>query len=135
NKGTNHDMHIIAGYDWNRRMFKVHTTILKDRCDYFKIELSNQSICKNPDGIIVYYKEDISPEIFKLILDYIYTGEFSNGLYDIKVNILDFIIAADEMLLPKLVGSLESLLIDNYLKQYSPEIEAWMSCLITIDKS
>ncbi|KAF0508479.1 Cullin-domain-containing protein [Gigaspora margarita] len=128
------DIYIIAGYDWNHRMFKVHTSILKDRCDYFKTELSNQSICKNSDGIIIFYKEDISPEIFELILEYIYTGEVSNRLYDTNVNILDFIIAADEMLLPKLVDSLESHLIDKYLKQFSPEIEAWISCLITINK-
>ncbi|CAG8748053.1 40052_t:CDS:10, partial [Gigaspora margarita] len=118
------DIYIIAGYDWNHRMFKVHTSILKDRCDYFKTELFNQSICKNSDGIIIFYKEDISPEIFELILE----------LYDTNVNILDFIIAADEMLLPKLVDSLESHLIDKYLKQFSPEIEAWISCLITINK-
>ncbi|CAG8768146.1 22823_t:CDS:2 [Dentiscutata erythropus] len=72
-KGINNDMHIIAGYDWNRKIFKVHTSILKDR-------------------------------------------------------------SADEMLLPNLVNSLESILIDNYLKQSSPEIEVWLSCLITINK-
>ncbi|CAG8497773.1 15096_t:CDS:10 [Dentiscutata heterogama] len=155
----NIDMYIIAGFDWNRRIFKVHTSILKDRCDYFKKALSNKCIRKNSDGIIVFYKEDISPEIFKLILDYIYTGVISIGLYDTDVNILDpiidadekifskstghhdtdvnildFIIAADEMLLPKLVSSLESLLIDKYFKQFSPELEAWIICLITINK-
>ncbi|CAG8507229.1 15618_t:CDS:10 [Gigaspora margarita] len=134
NKGNNNDMHIIAGYDWNRRMFTVHTSILKDRCDYFKIALSNQCIRKNSDGMIIFYKKDISPEIFKLILDYIYNGEVSTKLYDTDVNILDFIIAADEMLLPKLVSSLENLLIDKYFKQFSPEIETWVFCLITINK-
>ncbi|KAF0519714.1 Cullin-domain-containing protein [Gigaspora margarita] len=125
NKGNNNDMHIIAGYDWNRKMFTVRTSILKDRCDYFKRALSNQCIRKNSDGMIIFYKKDISPEIFKLILDYIYNGEVSTELYDTDVNILDFIIAADEMLLPKLVSSLENVLIDKYFKQFSPEIETW----------
>ncbi|CAG8591675.1 15309_t:CDS:10, partial [Racocetra persica] len=133
-KGSNVDMYIIAGYEWNRKMFKVHTSILKDRCEYFRMALSNKRICKNSDGIIIFYKEDISPEIFNLILDYIYTGEVSTTLCDECVNILEFIIAADEMLLPQLVASLESFLIDEYLKQSSPEIEAWIFCLITINK-
>ncbi|CAG8736068.1 6223_t:CDS:2, partial [Dentiscutata heterogama] len=128
------DMHIIAGYEWNRKMFKVHTSILKDRCNYFKFALSDQNICNNLDEIVVFYKEDISPEIFKLILDYIYTGEVSTVIYDTDVNILDLIIAADEMLLPKLVSILESILIDKYFKHFSTEIETWIFCLIRINQ-
>ncbi|CAG8763135.1 34979_t:CDS:2, partial [Racocetra persica] len=50
--------------------------------------------------------EDISLEIFHLILDLLGS-----------INILEFIIAADKTELLKLVISLESLLIDAYLKQ------------------
>ncbi|CAG8837965.1 23124_t:CDS:2, partial [Cetraspora pellucida] len=120
------DMHIIAGYEWNRKIFKVHSSILKDRCDYFKMVLSSQLIRKNSNGIIIFHKEDISPEIFNLILDYIYTGEVSTTICDSGINVLNFIIAADELQLPQLVISLEGLLIDTYLKQTQPlsEIEA-----------
>ncbi|CAG8561919.1 12441_t:CDS:10 [Cetraspora pellucida] len=133
NKGGKGDMYIIAGYEWNRKMFKVHTSILKDRCEYFKMALSNKCIRKYSDGIMIFHKEDISPKIFKLILDYIYTGEVSTTTCE-DVNILEFIIAADEMLLPQLVSYLETLLIDKYLKRSSPEIEGWVFCLITINK-
>ncbi len=67
-KGSDVNIHIIAGGKWKQRMFKAHTWVLKDRSDYFKVALSNQWARKDPNGIIIFHKENISPKIFDLIL-------------------------------------------------------------------
>ncbi len=67
-EGSDVDIHIIVGGEWNRKMFKAHTWVLKDRSDYFKVALSNQWARKDPNGIIIFRKENISPKIFDLIL-------------------------------------------------------------------
>ena len=63
------DVHIIAGDKWNQKLFKTHKLILKARSDYFKVALSDQWVHKDPNGIIIFRKENISPESFDLLLE------------------------------------------------------------------
>ncbi|PKK75687.1 Cullin-domain-containing protein [Rhizophagus irregularis] len=122
------DVHIIAGDKWNQKLFKVHKLILKERSDYFKVALSDQWVRKDPNGIIIFRKENISPEIFDLLLEYIYTGKVSVPLCDTDVDFVDLIGAADEILLPQLVISLEGYLVDMYLSESTKllEVETWL---------
>ncbi|CAG8486003.1 17258_t:CDS:10 [Rhizophagus irregularis] len=122
------DVHIIAGDKWNQKLFKVHKLILKERSDYFKVALSDQWVRKDPTGIIIFRKENISPEIFVLLLEYIYTGKVSVPLCDTDVDFVDLIGAADEILLPQLVISLEGYLVDMYLSESTKllEVETWL---------
>src|SRR5436853_7871968 len=62
------DVHIFAGDKWNQKMFKAHKLILQARSDYFKVALSDQWVRKDLNGIIIFRKENISPEIFDLLL-------------------------------------------------------------------
>jgi len=61
---------------------------------------------------------------------YIYTGKVSVTFCDTNVDIVDFIKAAEELLFPQLVASLERYIIDMYLMQSqstkSFETEAWL---------
>ena len=61
---------------------------------------------------------------------YIYTDKVSVTLCDTNVDIVDFIKAAEELLFPQLVASLERYIIDMYLMQSqstkSFETEAWL---------
>ncbi|CAB4445543.1 unnamed protein product [Rhizophagus irregularis] len=122
------DVHIIAGDKWNQKLFKVHKLILKERSDYFKVALSDQWVRKDPNGIIIFRKENISPEIFDLLLEYIYTGKVSVPLCDTNVDFVDLIGAADEILLPQLVTSLEGYLVDMYLSKSTKllKVEKWL---------
>ena len=68
-ENINIDVHIIVGNKWDQKMFKAHAYILEGRNDYFKVAISNQWARKDQNGIIIFHKENISPEIFDLILE------------------------------------------------------------------
>src|SRR5689334_881012 len=51
------------------KTFKVHSIILKARSSYFKAALSNNwMIKKSQDGIILFEKENIFPNVFEILL-------------------------------------------------------------------
>lgn len=63
-----------------------------------------------------------------LICRYIYTGKVSVPLCDTNVDFVDLIGAANEILLPQLVTSLEGYLVDMYLSESTKllEVETWL---------
>jgi len=65
-----YDVEIKVGTDVQDgvKAFKAHSGILKTRCSYFKIALSNNWIKRSDDGIILFEKENISPKIFEVLL-------------------------------------------------------------------
>ncbi|KAF0414548.1 BTB-domain-containing protein [Gigaspora margarita] len=87
------DVKIKVGETPKIKEFKAHSIILSARSDYFKAALSSQW-ARREDGIIVFDKPNISPPVFEILINYIYTGTFSN---DYEVNLFDIFIAADEM--------------------------------------
>src|SRR5581483_11371633 len=67
---------------------------------------------KKENGIIIFKKPNISPEIIEIILKYLYTGlvnfDKKNG-----AQILKLLIASDELNLQKLSDHIQTYLIDN----------------------
>jgi hypothetical protein len=97
--------------------FFAHSLILSARSSYFKIALSKEWP-KKENGIIIFKKPNISPEIMELILKFLYTGlvnlDKQNG-----AKVLRLLMASDELNLQKLSDHIQTYLIDNqaeYLK-------------------
>ena len=61
------DMIIRVGEGPNIKEFRVHSAILGIRSNYFRTALSKDWIQKK-NGIIIFEKPNISPEIFEIIL-------------------------------------------------------------------
>jgi hypothetical protein len=115
--GDNYDLIIQAGEDQDMKEFFAHSLILGARSTYFKTALSKEW-AKKENGIIIFKKPNISPEIMELILKYLYTGlvnfDKQNGTQMLKL-----LIASDELNLQKFRYYIQTHLIDSlveYLK-------------------
>src|ERR1051325_6057610 len=110
-EGNNYDLIIQAGESQNTKEFSAHSLVLSARSSYFKAALSKEWARKE-DGIIIFKKPNISPEVFELILKYLYNGTINfdeqNG-----AQILKLLIATDELNLQKLNDHVQAYLIDN----------------------
>ncbi|CAG8435038.1 6239_t:CDS:2 [Scutellospora calospora] len=91
-----YDVKIKVGESPNTQEFKAHSLILRARSPYFNRALSHDWTRKQ-ENFIVFEKPNVSPNIFEIILRYIYGDIFKLEDYD-PFDILDFLIAADELM-------------------------------------
>ncbi|PKY52209.1 hypothetical protein RhiirA4_469697 [Rhizophagus irregularis] len=105
-----YDVLLEVGGRNDKKTFKAHSLILKTRSPYFKAALSSNWVKKENDKII-FAKPNISPIVFKKILKFIYTGEFSLMDDNSRDLFTDFLIAADELILPELTKYIEEYII------------------------
>ncbi|GBC05949.1 hypothetical protein RclHR1_06520005 [Rhizophagus clarus] len=134
-EADDYDVKIEVGEGTEKETFKAHSVILRARSPYFKTALSSTWV-KKVDDVVIFSKPNISPRVFRKILRYIYTGEFSliednvqdnmmeeddddllteddNSLMedDIQDILLDLLLAADELALVELVKYMEEYII------------------------
>ncbi|GBC03049.1 hypothetical protein RclHR1_04970003 [Rhizophagus clarus] len=114
-----YDITIEVGEDPNVKIFRAHMIILYYRSPFLRRTLSSNK--KNYNGVLAHIKlSDISPEIFQIILRYIYGGIIS--LNEQKpLEILRVLAAADQLLLQELVEHLQNYLLENkfeWMEQY-----------------
>ncbi|GES93589.1 BTB/POZ protein [Rhizophagus clarus] len=126
NDGSYHDIVIKVGEDPNTKIFPAHMNILCYRSPYLRQILASSQ----KDNNNYYAQINItitSPEIFRIILEYIYGGIIS---LDDKndSDLLKILAAADKFNLQELVDYLQEYLIENRsecfctnLVIYSPE--------------
>ncbi|CAB4433239.1 unnamed protein product [Rhizophagus irregularis] len=108
-----YDVTIEVGNDPYVKIFRSHMVILNYRSPYLRRILSTNTNKKNDDGILVHIKlPNIFPEIFQMILRYIYGGRLSLEEYDTS-DIIKILIAANELSLQELITRLQSFLIEN----------------------
>ncbi|UZO20038.1 uncharacterized protein OCT59_011299 [Rhizophagus irregularis] len=108
-----YDVTIEVGNDPYVKIFRSHMIILNYRSSYLRRILSTNVNKKNNDGILVHIKlPNILPEIFQMILRYIYGGRLSLEEYDTS-DIIKILIAANELSLQELITHLQSFLIEN----------------------
>ncbi|KAF0414546.1 serine-enriched protein [Gigaspora margarita] len=122
------DVKIKVGETPNIKEFKAHSIVLSARSDYFKTALSSQW-ARIEDGIIIFDKPNISPKVFEILINYIYTGTFSNNN---EVDLFDIFIAADEIVLIEITQQVKKRLrneANGYLKQAIFNSEPSMSTL------
>ncbi|UZO04967.1 uncharacterized protein OCT59_025328 [Rhizophagus irregularis] len=106
-----YDITIEVGEDPNVKIFRAHMNILCYRSPYLRRTLVSNK--KNDNGALSHIKlSNISPEIFRIILRYIYGGIISlNGQETSEI--LNTLIATDELHLQELVNYLQNYLIEN----------------------
>ncbi|GES81681.1 hypothetical protein GLOIN_2v1788063 [Rhizophagus clarus] len=107
---------IQVGENENIKEFKAHSVILRARSPYFRSAFSNEWISKK-NNMIMFYKPNISPIVFEMILKYIYTGEL-NLINKPGEDILGLLVASDELLLEELFNYAQNCL--SYLIKEKP---------------
>ncbi|RIA96986.1 hypothetical protein C1645_753531 [Glomus cerebriforme] len=94
--------------------FKAHSVILRSRSTYFQNVLSNNNDEIKKDGEIFLLKfPTIHPDVFRLLLKYIYTGICNLKELDMHIMYVPLLLAADELSLLDLVKYIQSHLIAN----------------------
>ncbi|EXX52111.1 uncharacterized protein OCT59_021265 [Rhizophagus irregularis] len=106
-----YDITIEVGSDPYVKVFRAHMIILNYRSPYLRRILSTNK--KKNDGVLTHIKlPNILPEIFQIVLRYIYGGKISFEEFD-NSDIVKIMIAANELSLHELIPYLESFLIEN----------------------
>ncbi|UZO08940.1 uncharacterized protein OCT59_029183 [Rhizophagus irregularis] len=106
-----YDVTIEVGEDPNVKIFRAHMIILYYRSPFLRRILSSNK--KNDNDVLAHIKlSNISPEIFQIILKYIYGGVISLNEQE-PSEILKVLVAADQLLLQKIIDYLQKYLIEN----------------------
>ncbi|GBC27266.2 BTB/POZ protein [Rhizophagus irregularis DAOM 181602=DAOM 197198] len=106
-----YDITIEVGKDPDVKIFRAHRVILNYRSPYLRRVLSTNK--KKSDGTLTNIKlPNILPEIFQIILRYIYGGIIPLEEYNI-FDILKILVAVNELSLQELIPFLESFLLEN----------------------
>ncbi|RIB30706.1 hypothetical protein C2G38_1534744 [Gigaspora rosea] len=95
------DLVIEVGKKPNIVKFWAHTKILSNSTPYFKCALSS-SWARFEDDIFIFKKPNITPQVFHIVLDYIYSGKVIWKKYSEK-DIMDFLVASDELLIDRIL--------------------------------
>ncbi|UZO04397.1 uncharacterized protein OCT59_024783 [Rhizophagus irregularis] len=104
-------INIEVGDNPHVKTFHAHMVILSHRSPYLRRKLSTNK--KNNDGTLTRIElPNILPEIFVIILRYIYSGKLSLKEID-PTNIIKLLVAANELSLQELVTYIQSFLIEN----------------------
>ncbi|RGB27482.1 hypothetical protein C1646_769046 [Rhizophagus diaphanus] len=108
-----YDITIEVGNDPYVKIFRAHMVILNYRSSYLRRILSTRVNEKGDDETLTHIKlPNILPEIFQMILRYIYGGRLSLEEYDTS-DIIKILIASNELNLQELVTHLQLFLIEN----------------------
>ncbi|GBC45031.1 BTB/POZ protein [Rhizophagus irregularis DAOM 181602=DAOM 197198] len=106
-----YDITIEVGEDPNVKIFRAHMIVLCYRSPFLRRILAFNK--KNDNGVLAHIKlSNISPEIFQIILKYIYGGIISLNEQE-PSETLKILVAADELHLQELVDYLQKYLIEN----------------------
>ncbi|EXX62530.1 hypothetical protein RirG_160850 [Rhizophagus irregularis DAOM 197198w] len=106
-----YDVTIEIGEDPNVKILRAHMNILCYRSPYLRRTLASNK--KNKANILSHIKlPNISPEVFQIILKYIYGGILSLNDHDTSEN-FKILLAADELLLQEVVDYLQKYFIEN----------------------
>jgi len=111
-----YDIEITVGMGNDCKVFKAHSTILRARSSYFNTALS-ENWANYVNNIMTFKKENISPKLFTIILEYIYGGNIEKvNLY--PKEIFDLILAFDELRFETMSKILQEFLIENAEEWY-----------------
>ncbi|EXX67247.1 hypothetical protein RirG_116140 [Rhizophagus irregularis DAOM 197198w] len=106
-----YDVIIHAGEGQNSKEIHAHSNILCIRSQYFRSAFSNEWAEKR-DGKFIFKKPNISPQLFNIILRFIYCGNIE--LKNLQgPDVLELLIAVDELNINSLVSHIQEFLIEH----------------------
>ncbi|CAG8714628.1 15496_t:CDS:2 [Acaulospora morrowiae] len=106
------DTILRIGDETNIRTFSAHSFMLRAVCPYFNKAL-NKDWAKKKNGMFLFEKQDVAPEVFEVILEFIYTGICNLESLE-NHQIIDIMITSDELMLTEFVEFIETYLIDKH---------------------
>ncbi|CAB5199238.1 unnamed protein product [Rhizophagus irregularis] len=118
---------IRVGKDDNTQNFKAHSLILKAQCPYFNAGLSSEWAKKEGNNII-FDKPNIEPEVFEIVLKYLYTGIITSIESQSPSFVIQLLCAADELILPEMISYVE----DQFLLHHSSYLNENFSEILNI---
>ncbi|RGB28701.1 hypothetical protein C1646_767496 [Rhizophagus diaphanus] len=111
---TNYDVIIHVGKESDTKEFHAHSGFLCCRSNYFNSIISANNTIKI-DGKYIINMPSITPQAFDVIITYFYTGHI-NMKNKTGVEILNMMIAFDDLKLNHLIELAEDYLIEHYRK-------------------
>src|SRR5947207_95263 len=111
---NDYDVIIQVGEGSNSEVFKAHSNILRIRSTYFNAALSSNWV-KKEGNVIKFKKPNINPDVFRVILKYIYTGTVVLDANIVEMNLAEILVAADEINLGELVDYIQKYIINQDL--------------------
>ncbi|RIA94911.1 hypothetical protein C1645_817407 [Glomus cerebriforme] len=136
-----YDVIIYAGEEPNIKEIHAHSNILCIRSQYFRTAFSNEWAEKK-DGKFIFRKPNISPQLFNIILRFIYCGNIE--LKNLQgSDILKLLIAVDELNIHPLISHIQEFLIEHQTEflhqnptgileivyQHETFVDLWNFCL------
>ncbi|CAB4383854.1 unnamed protein product [Rhizophagus irregularis] len=118
-----YDVIIYAGEEPNIKEIHAHSNILCIRSQYFRSAFSNEWAEKR-DGKFIFRKPNISPQLFNIILRFIYCGNIELEKLQ-GSDVLKLLVAVDELNINSLISHIQEFLIDHqteFLHQNPTEI-------------
>ncbi|EXX67506.1 hypothetical protein GLOIN_2v1838247 [Rhizophagus irregularis DAOM 181602=DAOM 197198] len=109
-----YDVIIYSGENENIKEFHAHSLVLRTRSKYFRTAFSKEWSEKK-DEKFIFRKPNISPQIFEMILRFIYCGKIDLEKLQVP-DILKLLMAVDEIDIQTLAEN-----IQNYLTKYQVE--------------
>ncbi|RGB33205.1 hypothetical protein C1646_761983 [Rhizophagus diaphanus] len=109
---TDYNVILQVGKEHDFKEFHLHSIILRFRSEYFNEILSSENIEKK-DGKYIIKIQNITSQAFDAILKYLYTGHI-NINNKTGTELLDIMIASDELKLKQLTKITEDFIIENY---------------------
>ncbi|GBC10239.1 hypothetical protein RclHR1_09460012 [Rhizophagus clarus] len=110
-KDTNKcDVKIRVGKKPNIKEFKAHSSILSSKSIYFKKAFSEQST-KKEDGFFISDQPNISPTVFELLINHIYSGTLS--VNNNEISLVDVLVTSYEIELLEIITQLEKRLLED----------------------
>ncbi|CAB4392632.1 unnamed protein product [Rhizophagus irregularis] len=138
---TGYDVIIYAGEEQNIKEIHAHSNVLCARSQYFRTAFSNEWTEKR-DEKFIFRKPNISPQLFNIILRFIYCGNIElKNLQGSEV--LKLLIAVNELNINSLVSHIQKFLIKHQTEflqqnptgileivyQYETFTDLWNFCL------
>ncbi|CAB4376298.1 unnamed protein product [Rhizophagus irregularis] len=117
------DVIIYAGENENLKEFRAHSLILCTRSQYFFAAFYNDWVEKK-NGNFILKKPNISPQLFKIILRFIYCGKIDLTNFQ-GPEMLKLLTAVDELNIQALINCVQKYLINDdeeFLQQNFTEI-------------
>ncbi|GBB93251.1 hypothetical protein RclHR1_02140004 [Rhizophagus clarus] len=106
-----YDVIICSGEDENAKEIFAHLFVLRTRSQYFRTEFSKNRI-EVKDGKYIFRKPNISPQIFKIILRFIYCGKMDLTKLQ-GSEILNLLMAVEELNIQILTQCIQKYLIKH----------------------
>ncbi|CAI2186367.1 6874_t:CDS:2 [Funneliformis geosporum] len=105
------DVIIYTGQEPDNKEFRAHSLVLRSRSTYFRDAFSNEW-AKTQGNLMIFKQLDISPEVFEIILKFLYGGSLCLAEHDARI-ILELLISTDELELDELTDYIQEYLLNN----------------------